>query len=113
MKYKLLLTLAIIAPLSAEAQCRRLENTRLPNENGEATIGVSCEAGEHLSGIYCNIIKGYGFTEQQLTGTGSGRCTFVLSDLSEPVYDSEGNFVSDAPAPIYEGTPRAQALCCR
>lgn len=110
---KKIIILSLLVTSTASADCRRMENTRLPNENGEATIGVSCEAGEHLSGIYCNIIKGYGFTEQQLTGTGSGRCTFVLSDLSEPVYDADGNFISDAPAPIYEGTPRAQALCCR
>lgn len=108
---KLILITALFAS-TATADCRRLENTRLPNENGEAVIGVSCEAGEHLSGIYCNIIRGYGFTEQQLTGTGSGRCTFILSDLSEPVYDADGNFVSDG-VPTYEGTPRAQALCCR
>lgn len=110
---KKIILITVLFASTASADCRRLENTRLPNENGEAVIGVSCEAGEHLSGIYCNIIRGYGFTEQQLTGTGSGRCTFVLSDLSEPVYDADGNFVSDAPAPIYEGTPRAQALCCR
>lgn len=96
---------------SASAQCRRIEQTRLPDSEGVASIGIACEVGEHLSGIYCNIINGYGFTEQSLSGTGSGRCVIQIGDVSGSYEDEDGNLIEEEPR--FEGTPRAQALCCR